>query len=363
MYSALLALPPYLHQSQSALRAPLDHLPWQNDIADRAPGRVPPPHRRIRAPEELVHRMGTVAVRRSSRIQREVAGHPQCESSELPSAADRDALQWRHEHHLAVLSGSAETDQAPAEALASSEEDMEWFHPKIRELKKEQRFEKIAETLKAEEEKATIRLPKDKASLPINIEEFMVKQRPKTTTTVPKDAKAKLKTSAYGHVTNVPQATAKKASAPPKLEKPIPKAVTQTKLEEEKKPVPKPVAPTKLMEPEITKVLEKPKIPPAPTISEMPEELEAPEVHEPVVKTQEPKKAPVSDQRKTLEDSLMDFKIKKAKLQKMALDFDMQELSGEITSEELKEKKAKLSELEINIEEQIKQTEKMLEDL
>ena len=59
----------------------------------------------------------------------------------------------------------------------------------------------------------------------------------------------------------------------------------------------------------------------------------------------------------------MDFKIKKAKLQKMSLDFDMQELSGEITSEQLKEKKEKLSELEKKIEEQIKQTEKYLEDL
>ena len=255
------------------------------------------------------------------------------------------------------------TVQAPTKPVASSEGDMEWLHPKLRELKKEQRFEKIAETLKAEEEKATITLPKEKTSLPINIEEFMVKQRPKTITSVPKDAKAKLKTSAYGHVTNVPQATAEKPPAPPKLEKPIPKAVAPAKLEEPKKPVPKPVAPTKLIKPEITKVLEKPNIPPAPDISEMPEDLEAPEVHEPVIKTEEPKKASISDQRKALEDSLMDYKIKKAKLQKMALDFDMQELSGEITSEELKEKKAKVGELERKIEEQIKQTEKMLEDL
>ena len=193
-------------------------------------------------------------------------------------------------------------------------------------------------------------MQKDRAALPINIEEFKVKKRPKTITSVPQDAKTKLKTSAYGHVSNVPQVTAKEPVAPTKLITP-------------EKTVPKPVAPTKLIEPEVTKDLEKPKIPPAPGFYEIHEEIEIPETPEPVVKTQEPKKTSIHEQRKELEDSLMDFKIKKAKLQKMSLDFDMQELSGEITADQLREKKDKLSELEKKIEEQIKQTEKYLEDL
>ena len=87
------------------------------------------------------------------------------------------------------------------------------------------------------------------------------------------------------------------------------------------------------------------------------------EIPESGEKPKQIQKPMVNEQRKNLEDSLIDLKIKKAKLQKMALDFDMQELSGEITSEELKEKKDKLKELEKRIEEQIAQTEKYLKDL
>jgi hypothetical protein len=65
-------------------------------------------------------------------------------------------------------------------------------------------------------------------------------------------------------------------------------------------------------------------------------------------------------QKADLEKSLMDLKIKKANITKMSLDFDMKELTGEITEEELKEKKKKLSGIELNINEQIKGIEKLL---
>jgi len=57
---------------------------------------------------------------------------------------------------------------------------------------------------------------------------------------------------------------------------------------------------------------------------------------------------------------LMDLKIKKASITKMSLDFDMKELTGEITGDDLEEKKNKLSTIEKNINEQIKETEKLL---
>ena len=46
----------------------------------------------------------------------------------------------------------------------------------------------------------------------------------------------------------------------------------------------------------------------------------------------------------------------------MSLDFDMQELTGEITSEELQEKKIKINELIQRIEHQILELQKLLND-
>ncbi len=75
-----------------------------------------------------------------------------------------------------------------------------------------------------------------------------------------------------------------------------------------------------------------------------------------------PAKAVVSDavQKAGLEKSLMDLKIKKASITKMALDFGMKELTGEITGDELEEKKNKLITIEKSINEQIKETEELL---
>ncbi|MFX1445349.1 MAG: ADP-ribosylation factor-like protein, partial [Promethearchaeota archaeon] len=116
--------------------------------------------------------------------------------------------------------------ETPTKPLKSTESDLEWLHPKVKQLQQEKKFDKLAEVIKAEEEK--IKLPKDHKGLPINIEEFMVKSLPKTVTSVPTDARTKLKTSAYGHVTNVPQDSAKEIIAP-------------TEIKEPQKPIPKPV--------------------------------------------------------------------------------------------------------------------------
>ncbi len=59
----------------------------------------------------------------------------------------------------------------------------------------------------------------------------------------------------------------------------------------------------------------------------------------------------------------MDLKIQHSKLEKLAIDFDMQELTGEITTEQLKEKKGKLETMEIKINEQIQEIQDILKNL
>ena len=65
-------------------------------------------------------------------------------------------------------------------------------------------------------------------------------------------------------------------------------------------------------------------------------------------------------QKSELEKSLMDLKIKKANLSKIALDYDMKELTGEITADELNEKKQKLEKIVESVNTQIKDLEEML---
>jgi small GTP-binding protein len=265
---------------------------------------------------------------------------------------------------------SIKEDEGSVKPETSIDSDMPWLHPKLKRMGEERKIDSLIEkALKAEEDDQILFKPKieqNKGKLEINPEDFMIKQRPKKVLSVPEDAKDKLKTSAFGHVSNVPSDIPKSPVSPTKLIKPqeeIPKPVAPTKLIKPVEKTPKPDQPTKIIEPEPIKPLEKPKIPPAPVIPKKPVDLETSEVTEPVIETQKAKKPVTNEQRKNLEDTLIDLKIKKAKLQKMALDFDMQELSGEITSEQLKEKKEKLKELEKKIEEQIAQTEGYLQDL
>ena len=219
------------------------------------------------------------------------------------------------------------------------------------------------------------KIEKTVVGLNLNPEDFMVKQRPKTVTVVPKDAKNKLKTSPFGHVSNpvepkrpVPVSPTKLVgnklpsgfvppgkNAPPKIQN-IPKIPTRklSEIPDQTPAPPVPVSPTTLLKPP-------PKVePPKP-----PKEFQVktqPDVVQNITATDTPPNEVASDtaQKAELEKSLMDLKIKKANITKMSLDFDMKELTGEITEEELEEKKSKLSTIEKNIAEQIKEIEKLL---
>jgi len=206
--------------------------------------------------------------------------------------------------------------------------------------------------------------------LNLNPEDFMVKERPKTITTVPKDAKEKLTISPYAQVENEQLKKEPKAVAPTKLITPKSlKQVTPPKLKPspvtqkppeisppvlpqptEKQPIPVPVVPTELIKPE-----KKPITTPQKPVPDVP-----------ITTTQqnsaqiEPGTTLNIQQKGDLEKSLMDLKIKKANISKMSLEFDMKELTGEITVKELEDKKNRLQDIEKNLNNQIHELEELL---
>ncbi|TXT65653.1 MAG: Small GTP-binding domain protein [Promethearchaeota archaeon] len=186
--------------------------------------------------------------------------------------------------------------------------------------------------------------------LELNPEDFMVKQRPKKISVVPKDARNKLKTSSYGHVVNPDKA----------------KSTEKTIKEVQKAPkeVATPERSTKEEIPEITAT------PPEVPISEIDKTSsqslkssekisETPQKVAPKSPSSEESK-PDMKQKKTLESELMDLKIQKAKISKMLLDFELKELSGEISGDELNEKTAKLAKMEERLKQQIDELENLI---
>ena len=192
--------------------------------------------------------------------------------------------------------------------------------------------------------------------LNLNPEDFMVKIRPKTIVTVPKDAKSKLKTSAYGHVENIPKQIGKVDLDQPK--KPI-----EIEVSENSSKVKPPARPSELF------YTNNQMTPPQPPVtSKIKKSIEA---HEPVElekSSQEPavlEKTPLVIDKKQAEHAkktLIELKLKKADLYKMKLDFEMKELNGEISAEELEEKKKKITGYEEKIESQIRELQELLEN-
>jgi signal recognition particle receptor subunit beta len=214
------------------------------------------------------------------------------------------------------------------------------------------------------------KIAQEDMGLKLNPKDFMIKQRPKSVEFVPEDAKTKLKTSPYGHVKNVEPTKAPIPVSPTQLFKEKPKT-SPTK-------VPSAIAPKIAQEPIKVK---KPIIPP-----EIPKTFVQKQTQEPIISNQQleiskipksdvpetppqkiletPQVAPIMDkyQKENLKKTLLDLKIKKANVSKMSLDFEMKELTGEITTDELKEKKSKLVLLEKKIDDEIQGLQKLLND-
>ena len=251
--------------------------------------------------------------------------------------------------------------------------------PTMEESKPEKEdSKKIKEEKEISKPEALIKpkIPQEKVELALNPEDFMVKPRPKTVTIVPKDAKHKLKTSPFAQVTNP-------------MEPKIPIPVTPTKLIKAKPPtgltpvkkIDAPIIPKKNELPlskdfEIPKEITHPPTPVSPTelikpkakiTSVTPSKILSTESSTITQKTVEPTVQTTSteisrEQKSDIEKSLMDLKIKKANISKMSLNFDMKELTGEITSEELEEKKSKMEVISAGLKQQIKELEKLLKN-
>ncbi|MFW9990098.1 MAG: ADP-ribosylation factor-like protein, partial [Candidatus Odinarchaeota archaeon] len=198
---------------------------------------------------------------------------------------------------------------------------------------------KVTEEIKPSEESVS---PKEKISLKLNPEDFMVKSRPKSVEIVPEDVKSKLKISSLG---------VEKSTEKPKILSPV----SPIKLMEKHQKVTPPP-------PRTPDVLEKPldsvktKIP----IKEI--TSVGKEVSTKIIETKQVTPVMKDEQKDSLKKTLLDLKIKKANLTKMSLDFDMKELTGEITKEELDEKKLKISELIQKVDVQIQELQKLFDN-
>ena len=178
--------------------------------------------------------------------------------------------------------------------------------------------------------------------LKLNPEDFMVKLRPKTISEIPKDAKNKLKSSSYGHVKNI--------------SKPEKTTLKNDTKSENLLSVKSHSHPSEVIKKEIH-------IPSKPFLPSKP--LETPKEPENIVSEPKIQVAIESQGQPTIENikkTLIEFKLKKVDLYKMSLDFDMEELSGKISDEELREKKNKISKYEKKIDEQILQLQKLLKE-
>ena len=178
-----------------------------------------------------------------------------------------------------------------------------------------------------EESEKKVETHEEEVSIKLNPQDFMVKKRPKKVSAVPKEAKSKLKTSSFAQVRN------------PETDK------KQVKKQTSKEP-----------SPEIKEDIKKaPKTPKQKTsVSKS-----SPEVGDVDTETVKDRS---ETQQMDLQENLTDLQIQKAKVSKMILDLDMKELSGEITAEELEEKKERLEQMKEKLEDQIGELKNLISD-
>ncbi|MHA2393145.1 MAG: ADP-ribosylation factor-like protein [Promethearchaeota archaeon] len=189
--------------------------------------------------------------------------------------------------------------------------------------------------------------------LKLNPEDFMVKIRPKTIGTVPKDAKSKLKTSAYGHVKNVNAQSKKEIFAQTKpLEINVTEDASKGKTD---------TLPLELFKSDPKTISQQSVIP-----KKSMESFKAATTVTSEGKFREPIEPAQGipgidqDQVEHARKTLVELQLKKADLNKMALEFDMKELTGEISPEEHEQKKRKIIEYQKKIDEQIQDLNRIM---
>ena len=194
--------------------------------------------------------------------------------------------------------------------------------------------------------------------LKLNPEDFMVKIKPKTIGAVPKDAKSKLKTSAYGHVKNIPSSKEEAIVSQTKTQEPV-----SIKVTEDVSTVRTPSRPSELFKTDTQSISSQPLEPHELLKSTVTPKDTIPETApKDVAETERPISTIDNIQIAHAKKTLIELKLKKADLYKMALDFDMKELKGEISEEELENKKKKIKEYEKKIDIQIQELQELLKD-
>ncbi|UCD00391.1 MAG: GTP-binding protein [Promethearchaeota archaeon] len=197
-----------------------------------------------------------------------------------------------------------------------------------------------------------------KKVLKLNPEDFMVKIRPKTIGVIPKDAKSKIKTSAFGHVKNVSQLNKKAYLNQTQDEKPVEMKATD---ESSKLNLHTPLAQLLKKDTKITHAQKV--IPFQPTEhSDAPKSINTANQTQKVMDLLHPTSNKEETQVEIVKKKLIELKLKKADLNKMKLDYDIKELAGEMSAEEHEKKKEKIGKYDKMIDEQIQELEKLLKD-
>ncbi len=179
----------------------------------------------------------------------------------------------------------------------------------------------------------------ESVGLKLNPEDFMVKAKPKSVEFMTKDEKTKLTLSPYSHVKGNGDFKAQISVTPLN--------VMDKKQESSPSSLKKPIIPMK--SPEFPAENIRQKIDEIEKNSKVIEMLQKPTIKEPM-------------QKEELKKSIIELKIKKTDLSKMSLDFEMKELRGELTKDELDEKKVKIDEYLKKIEQQIQKYQKLLNE-
>ncbi|MFW9880844.1 MAG: ADP-ribosylation factor-like protein [Candidatus Thorarchaeota archaeon] len=194
--------------------------------------------------------------------------------------------------------------------------------------------------------------------LKLNPEDFMVKIRPKTIVSVPKDAKSKLKTSAFGHVKNMPSSKEAAIISQPKSEN-----SELIKIIEEMSAENPPSHSSELFRTDTQMISTQPSVSHEPIKSKIiPKEIFPETAPKDVTETIKSGSTIDNKQIDHAKKTLIELKLKEADLNKIALDFEMKELKGEITEKELNDKMKKVEEYKKKIENQIRDMQKFLKD-
>jgi small GTP-binding protein len=278
---------------------------------------------------------------RKSRIKQEKVKRTVPAPPKLPESQHTSTLEQEHQFH-----------KAPKNAISSDE-----------------KFSKTKDLT------ANIENKKDNVGLKLSPEDFLIRAKPKSVRFVPDDAKTKLKMSQNVQVNREAELKTPTPISPLKLmeqKNKLDSSPSETSLS------PKPTLKTEDFKAseksiELKKKLSIENTPTKPISNNLQSISVIKEGKTEIVSKENEVKSEESEnqseisklniqEKKNLKKSLLELKIRKSHLNKMILDYEMQELKGEITDEELDSKNQKVKIMLDKIDKQIQDLEKLLNE-